>query len=70
MSTTSPDLPPATGGNPADRPNPPKKMTLSGRLRAYFLAGILVTAPISITFYLASEIIAIAELASTVIRLV
>ena len=53
MTTTSPDIPPATGGNPADRPNPAKKMTLSGRLRAYFLAGILVTAPISITFYLA-----------------
>ena len=53
MSTTSPDLPPATDGNPAGRPKPAKKMTLSGRLRAYFLAGILVTAPISITFYLA-----------------
>ncbi len=53
MSTTSPDIPPATGGNPAGRSKPAKKMTLSGRLRAYFLAGILVTAPISITFYLA-----------------
>ena len=53
MSTTSPDLPPATDGNPAGRPKPAKTMTLSGRLRAYFLAGILVTAPISITFYLA-----------------
>ncbi len=28
-------------------------LTLAGRLRAYFLAGILVTAPISITFYIA-----------------
>ena len=53
MSTTSPDMPPATGGNPAGRPNPVKKMTPGARLRAYFLAGILVTAPISITFYLA-----------------
>ncbi len=53
MSTTSPDIPPATDGNPAGRPKPAKKMTLSARLRAYFLAGILVTAPISITLYLA-----------------
>lgn len=29
------------------------KIGLSAKLRAYFLAGILVTAPISITFYLA-----------------
>ncbi len=53
MSTTSPDIPPATDGNPAGRPNPARTMTLGARLRAYFLAGILVTAPISITFYLA-----------------
>ncbi|MFQ5618469.1 MAG: DUF502 domain-containing protein [Rhodospirillales bacterium] len=53
MTTTAPDRTPATGGNPAGRPKLAKKMTLSGRLRAYFLAGILVTAPISITIYLA-----------------
>jgi len=29
------------------------KISLAGRLRTYFLAGILITAPISITFYLA-----------------
>ena len=29
------------------------KVSLVGRLRTYFLAGILITAPISITFYLA-----------------
>lgn len=34
--------------NPHDHP----KLTLLGRLRNYFLAGILVTAPIAITFYL------------------
>nr|WP_142850085.1 DUF502 domain-containing protein [Telmatospirillum sp. J64-1] len=28
-------------------------MTFMGRLRAYFFAGVLITAPISITFYLA-----------------
>ena len=38
------------------RPAPATKnpfMTMGSRLRAYFLAGILVTAPISITLYLA-----------------
>jgi uncharacterized membrane protein len=30
-----------------------KKISFGGRLRAYFLAGVLITAPISITFYLA-----------------
>ncbi|NQU56354.1 MAG: hypothetical protein HQ513_03905, partial [Rhodospirillales bacterium] len=29
------------------------KLSFSGRLRAYFLAGVLITAPVSITFYLA-----------------
>jgi uncharacterized membrane protein len=29
------------------------RMGLAGRLRAYFFAGILITAPISITFYIA-----------------
>jgi uncharacterized membrane protein len=29
------------------------KVGIAGRLRAYFLAGVLITAPISITFYLA-----------------
>lgn len=32
---------------------PERPMGLVGRLRAYFFAGILITAPISITFYLA-----------------
>lgn len=32
----------------------PKRMSLVARLRAYFLAGVLITAPISITFYLAA----------------
>ena len=37
-------------------PAPPEhapQVTLAGRLRAYFFAGVLVTAPISITFYIA-----------------
>ena len=46
---------------PQDDQNPPETQTtdpsakkgLMGRLRAYFLAGILITAPISITIYLA-----------------
>jgi len=31
----------------------PGHVTLMGRLRAYFFAGVLITAPISITFYIA-----------------
>ncbi len=33
--------------------SPDIKITLGARLRAYFFAGILITAPISITFYIA-----------------
>jgi len=33
-------------------PRSPRRRGLGGRLRAYFLAGVLVTAPISITLYL------------------
>lgn len=36
---------------------PQKTLTLAGRLRAYFLAGILVTAPLAITIALASWLI-------------
>ena len=32
-------------------------MKLGGKLRAYFFTGILVTAPVSITFYMAYKII-------------
>ncbi|HVI50232.1 MAG TPA: DUF502 domain-containing protein [Candidatus Sulfotelmatobacter sp.] len=39
--------------NAGDGPESPVKMTLVGRLRAYFFAGILITAPISITVYIA-----------------
>ena len=35
-----------------DQTESPVKLTLAGRLRAYFFAGILITAPISITFYI------------------
>lgn len=38
---------------PSDLPESPVRMTVAGRLRAYFFAGILITAPISITFYIA-----------------
>ena len=42
---------------PTDSPDTPSaplpKISLGARIRAYFFAGILVTAPISITFYLA-----------------
>lgn len=48
MSSETPSLPPAS---PADPDGP--RLSVIGRLRAYFFAGILVTAPVSITFYLA-----------------
>ena len=37
----------------SNRPKPNPFLTVGSRLRAYFLAGVLVTAPISITLYLA-----------------
>jgi uncharacterized membrane protein len=39
--------------DPAPAKKPEGQMGLMARLRAYFFAGILITAPISITFYLA-----------------
>jgi uncharacterized membrane protein len=50
------DQPPTPGpeGSPAPEPliRPAKKPSLMGRLRNYLLAGILVTAPIGITFWI------------------
>ncbi len=45
----------AEGQQATDNPQAPKARTFSftQRMRAYLLAGILITAPISITFYLA-----------------
>ncbi len=40
-----------------DNPGKPHRMKFVARLRNYFLAGILVTAPIGITFYLALQFI-------------
>ena len=39
----------------------PVKLGFSARLRAYFLAGILITAPIGITFYLVSLFISFVD---------
>lgn len=47
----SPASTPPDGDHAPPTPNPVKGVI--GRLRAYFLAGILITAPISLTFYLA-----------------
>lgn len=44
-------LPPAVDSD--DEGASPVRLSLMARLRAYFFAGILVTAPIGITFYLA-----------------
>jgi len=52
---TEPTSPPSPDSeSPHEVPPPPVvRMTLLGRLRAYFFAGILVTAPAAITFYIA-----------------
>jgi len=44
---------PAPGGSEDESPEPVRPITFMGRMRAYFLAGVLVVAPISITFYIA-----------------
>ena len=49
MTTEKPDNPGRTR-NPRERAG---RRTFSKRMRGYFLAGILVTAPVAITFYLA-----------------
>jgi uncharacterized membrane protein len=45
MSSTSP--------SEDDHSKPAPRVTVAGRLRAYFFAGMLVTAPAAITFYMA-----------------
>jgi uncharacterized membrane protein len=52
MNAPPTDNPPAAG-KPGKGSEIKDKIGLGARLRAYFLAGILVTAPISLTFYLA-----------------
>jgi uncharacterized membrane protein len=53
MPTTGKGAAEAPEGGAAPKPARPLRMGFGARLRAYFFAGILVTAPISITFYLA-----------------
>ncbi len=50
---TEDEKPQTDDQTPAKGERKATKMRLGAKLRAYFLAGILVTAPISITFYLA-----------------
>lgn len=52
MSNKVKDLPAERTVTVASKPTEPK-LGFAGRLRAYLLAGIVITAPISITFYLA-----------------
>lgn len=56
MSDT-PDIEP----QPTPTASEPVSIGLGARLRAYFFAGILVTAPISITFYIAWQFIAFVD---------
>lgn len=48
---------PVSSGSEPQQPAESLHMGLGARLRAYFFAGILVTAPVSITFYLAWQFI-------------
>lgn len=54
---TSPDTPPPVVDAPANIESEGLQMGLTARLRAYFFAGILVTAPVAITFYIAWQFI-------------
>ena len=47
------DPPPAEAG----KAGKPLRIGLLGRIRAYLLAGILVTAPVAITLYLAWAVV-------------
>ena len=44
---------PSSVPNGSEKPVPSHKLSLTARFRAYFLAGVLVTAPAGITIYLA-----------------
>ncbi len=53
MTATDPDAQQPPTVPPAPPPRPKRGIGLMGRLRAYFLAGVLVTAPIATTVYIA-----------------
>lgn len=53
MQNDDPNPAPEGVPQPDDAPQPVHRMGLMARLRAYFIAGVLVTAPIAITVYLA-----------------
>lgn len=56
LSQEDPDQPSSSPVSPG-KGGKPLRIGLMGRLRAYFLAGILVTAPVAITLYLAWAVI-------------
>ncbi|MDH3596043.1 MAG: DUF502 domain-containing protein [Rhodospirillales bacterium] len=55
--------PPALKATPADDPakRAPRRVSLAGKLRNYFLAGVLITAPISITVWLALKFVSFVD---------
>jgi uncharacterized membrane protein len=55
-ASASPSPPPAPSTSASDQDDG-LRLGVGGRLRAYFFAGILITAPISITFYIAWQFI-------------
>jgi uncharacterized membrane protein len=56
------------GDDDASRPAPPRRHGLAARLRNYFLAGIIVVAPVSITFVIIWQIVQMVD--SNVARLI
>jgi len=56
MSSPQPPSPPHIPA-PPDAPAKSSRMGLAARLRAYFLAGVLVTAPFALTAYLAWAVV-------------
>ena len=53
MNDDSSQQQPSDEADSASGKTPERHIGFAARLRAYFFAGILITAPISITFYLA-----------------
>ena len=60
MASTLPPIPPPTQ-DPHDQPGPRTRVSVRGRLRTYFLTGIIVAGPLAITAYLTWWVIALID---------
>ncbi len=48
-------------GEASRRPGPPARFGLAARMRNYFLAGVIVVAPISITFFIVWQVVQVVD---------